>query len=77
MDIGNLERRIFEISEIKNPDERLKSAHEIFNSVRDAESECARDFQIPFDSVRRLRKLIPEIEGIVNRLEAGARRRGK
>jgi len=77
MDIGKIERDISELKELKKSDERLAKARLILSEVQNAERECARDFSIPFDIVRRVREQIPIIEGHVNRLEAGLIRRGK
>lgn len=77
MDIGKLERDIAELKDLKKSDDRLAKARLLKAQVAEAELECARDFSISFDSVRRVRIQIPIIEGHVSRLEAGLIRRGK
>lgn len=76
MDIGKIERDIEGMGELKDRDQKLETARKLKKEVADAERECANDFSISFDIVKRVRALIPIIEGHVSRLEAGARRRG-
>lgn len=75
MDIDKIKRDLDEMAGIKKSDDRLAKAKSIYSDIEKAEAECAQDFSIPFDSVKRLRELIPIAQGHVSRLEAGARRR--
>lgn len=74
MDIGKIERDIDELNGLAG-DAKLSRSHLVLASVRDAESECARDFNIPFDQVNRLVSVVPKIQAIVSRLESGKKRR--
>lgn len=56
-------------------DDKLHAARVVYEKMTRAEAECARDFTIPFEVVKKLRQLIPVIQATLNRLESGARRR--
>lgn len=54
---------------------KLARAKNILVKVNEAEQEIARDFSIPFDTVRDLRGIIPELLATISRTEAGLKRR--
>lgn len=74
MDIGAIERDIDELNGLSG-DAKLIRSRQVLARVRGGEDECARDFSIPFDQVRRLCSLVPKIQAIVSRLESGKKRR--
>ena len=65
MDIGLLERNVKATSTMKGADKKIR-AKTVLKEVMAAEKECALDFSIPFDTVQRLRALIPKIQSMAN-----------
>lgn len=75
IDILGIKQQIEGLKELKNPDDRLQTARTILQKVVAAERQIAADFSVPFDTVRELKNIIPDIQAIVGRLEAGLKRR--
>lgn len=56
-------------------EEKLQEMRVIFKNLSDLERSLALDFSVPIQEVRHLRELIPLVEGSINRINAGLRRR--
>lgn len=74
IDVDKIERDVAVLDDMKG-EEKLQAARKAYLAVSLAEQECARDFTVPFQVVKKVRELIPVVQATVNRLEAGARKR--
>ena len=74
-DIEALKRKIDNFKPEKTRDS-LNEAIKLRNQVGLAEMECALNFDLPVDTCRTVKELIPRIELIVSKIEV-ALKRGK
>ncbi len=54
--------------------EKLPRAKELLALIHRMEKEIAADFSVPFDVVKQLKDLIPEVQATINRCQARFKR---
>lgn len=74
IDVSEIERAVAALDSLKG-EEKLQAARRAYANVQEAEYEIAMNPAVPVDVVWKIRKLIPEVQATVNRLEAGQRKR--
>lgn len=74
IDVNEIEREVATLDSMKG-EGKLHAARLAYAHVRECEHEIAMNLDVPVDVVWKIRKLIPEVQATVNRLEAGARKR--